>query len=88
MVLRFSSLKLVAFGYLYICAVLRDLVPFVQFEKREKIPMEECYFSNVAGLKPTTLLKVTLLHGRCSRFLNCANGTKLHNATHKSCQNH
>ena len=88
MVLRFSSLKLVAFGYLYICAVLRDLVPFAQFEKREKIPMEECYFSNVAGLKPTTLLKVTLLHGCCSRFLNCANGTKSHNATHKSCQNH
>ena len=88
MVLRFSSLKLVAFGYLYICAVLRDLVPFVQFEKREKIPMEECYFSNVAGLKLTTLLKVTLLHGCCSRFLNCANGTKSHNATHKSCQNH
>ena len=25
--------------------------------------------------KPTTLLKVTLLHGCFSRFLNCTNGT-------------
>ena len=31
--------------------------------------MEECF-------KPATLLKVTLLHGRFSRFLNCTNGTK------------
>ena len=31
--------------------------------------MEECF-------KPATLLKVTLLHGRFSRFLNCANGTE------------
>ena len=27
-------------------------------------------------LKPATLLKVTLLHGCFSRFLNCTNGTK------------
>ena len=27
-------------------------------------------------VKPTTLLKVTLLHGCCSRFLNCTNVTK------------
>ena len=26
--------------------------------------------------KPATLLKVTLLHGCFSRFLNCTNGTK------------
>ena len=25
-----------------ICDVLRDLIPFVQFKKREKKPMEEC----------------------------------------------
>ena len=32
-------------GYmLYICDGLRDLIPFVQFKKREKTPMEECYF--------------------------------------------
>ena len=27
-----------------ICDALRDLVPFVQFKKREKTPMEECFF--------------------------------------------
>ena len=32
-------------------------------------------FSKVAGLKSATLLKVTLLHGCFSRFLNCTNGT-------------
>ena len=26
------------------CDVLRDLVPFAQFKKREKTPMEERYF--------------------------------------------
>ena len=30
--------------YLNILEALYDLVPFVQFEKREKTPMEECYF--------------------------------------------
>ena len=30
----------------------------------------------LGNLKPATLLKVTLLHGCFSRFLNCANGTK------------
>ena len=29
----------------------------------------------VLPLKPATLLKVTLLHGCFSRFLNCTNGT-------------
>ena len=33
-------------------------------------------------LKPATLLKVTLLHGRFSRFLNCTNGTKSRKASH------
>ena len=32
--------------------------------------------------KPATLLKVTLLHTRFPRFLNCANGTKSRNASH------
>ena len=35
--------------------------------------MEECSFGKVAGL-----LKVTLLYGYFSRFVNCTNGTKLH----------
>ena len=32
-------------------------------------------------LKPATLLKVTLLHGCFSRFLNCTNGTKSRKAS-------
>ena len=38
--------------------------------------MESVTFSKVAGFQPVTLLKVTLLHGCFSRFLNCANGTR------------
>ena len=34
--------------------------------------------------KPATLLKLTLLHGCFSRFLNCTNGTKSRNASHIS----
>ena len=33
-------------------------------------------FSKVAVFYLATLLKVTLIHGCFSRFLNCANGTK------------
>ena len=45
--------------------VLRDLVPTVQFEKREKHPWRSVTFSKVVKLqaKPATLLKVTPLHG-------------------------
>ena len=32
-----------------ICDALRDLIPFVQFEKREKHPWRSVYFSKVAG---------------------------------------
>ena len=59
------------------CDALRDLLPFVQFEKREN-SMEECYsvtFSKVAGLK------VTLLHACFSCFLNCRNSPKSRNPT-------
>ena len=31
------------------CGVLRDLVPFVQFKKREKHPWRSVTFSRVAG---------------------------------------
>ena len=34
---------------MYICDVLRDLVPFVQFKKREKHPWRSVNFSKVAG---------------------------------------
>ena len=33
-------------------------------------------------VKPATLLKITLLHGCFSRFLNSTNGTKLGKASH------
>ena len=45
---------------------MRDLVPFVQFKKCEKHPWRSVTFS-----KPAILLKVTLLQGGFSRFLNC-----------------
>ena len=46
-----------------ICNVLRDLVPFVQFKKRETHPCRSVNFINVADQLPATLLTVTLLHG-------------------------
>ena len=42
--------------------------------------MEERYFQESFILRPASLLKVTLLHGCFSRFLNCAHDTKSHNA--------
>ena len=59
-----------------ICGALRDLVPVMQFWKREKHPWRSVTF------KPATLTKITLLHGCLSRFLNCINGTKSRNAPH------
>ena len=54
---------------------LHDLVPSVQFKKREKHPWRNVTFSKVASfslklklLKPATLLKLTLLHACFSRF--------------------
>ena len=60
-----------------ICDALCDLVPFVQFKKREKHPWGTVTFSKVAGFS-----KVTIHHGCFSRFLNCTNGTKLRKASH------
>ena len=67
---------------LYICDALRDLVPFIQFKKREKHPWRSATFIKVAGLKTATLIKVVLLHGCFSRFLNCTNGTKSWKPSH------
>ena len=61
-----------------ICDVLRDLVPFAQFKKCEKHPWR----SESCRLSPATLLKVALLHGCFSRFVNCANSTKSRKASH------
>ena len=65
-----------------ICDGLHDLVPFVQFKKREKHPWRSTTFIKVAVFKPATLMKVALLHGYFSRFLNCMKGTKSRNASH------
>ena len=72
------------FTLLYICSALRNLVPFVQFKKREKHPRRSINFNKVAKITKITLLKLTLLHGCFSRFLNCTNGTKSRNAPHIS----
>ena len=55
--------------------VLRNLVPFVQFKKREKHSWRSVNFSKVARLK------LTLLHGCFSRYLNCTSGTNSRNAS-------
>ena len=59
---------------------MRDLVPFVQFKKREKHPWRSVNFSKLLGLRPVTLLKLTL-HGCFSRFLNFTNCTKSRNTS-------
>ena len=53
---------------------LRDLVPFEQFK----------YVKNTHGGVLLLVLKVTLLHGCFSRFLNCTNGTALPKTLHMS----
>ena len=55
-----SNLFLIEF--IFICGALRDLVPFVQFKKREEQPWKSANFSKVAGFTPATLLKLTILH--------------------------
>ena len=55
---------------------LRDLVPFVQFKKRENHAWRSVTF------KPVTFLKVTLLYGCFLRLLNYTNGTKSRKASH------
>ena len=64
---------------IHIGDALRDLVPSVQFKKREKHPWRSVTFIK---LQVSTLRKVTLLHDCFSRFLNCKNDTKLRKAFH------
>ena len=66
------------------CGELRDLVLFVQFKKREKYPWRSVNFSNFSKFNfsinlAATLLKLTVLHGCFSRFLNGTDGTKSRN---------
>ena len=56
-----------------IYGALRDLVPFVQFKKREKYLWRSVTFS---------LLKITLLHECFLCFVNCTNGIKSRKASH------
>ena len=49
--------------------VLRDLLPFAQFEKREKHPWEVLHLGNFTKINTPSWL--------FSRFLNCRNGAKL-----------
>ena len=60
------------------CDALRGSVPFVKFKIREKY-WQSVTFSKVASCN---LIKVTLRHRYFSRFLDCANGTKSHKASH------
>ena len=57
------------------CDALQNLVPFIQFNKRETHPWRSVTFAKVTGLK------VTLLHECFSCFLNWTNGTKLGNSS-------
>ena len=49
--------------------------------KAALLPWRSVTFSKVTGRNPAFLLKVTLLHGCFSCFLNCANDTKWRNAS-------
>ena len=51
---------------------LHELVPFLQFKN-----MKNTHWGVLLSVKPATLLKITLLHGCFSRYLNFTNGTKL-----------
>ena len=59
------------------CAIWYNLY---KFKKREKHQWRSVTLTKVAGEKPATLLKLTLLHGCFSHFLNSTNGTKSRNA--------
>ena len=65
-----------------ICDALRDLLPFVQFKKLEYTHEGVLLLVKLHAKSFTTLLKVTLLHGCFSRFLNCTNGTKSRKTSH------
>ena len=59
----------------YRTLLCHNLLSFVQFKKPEKYPWSSVIFSKA------TLLKLTLLHGRFSRFLNFTNSIKSRKAS-------
>ena len=52
------------------CDGLHELVPLVQFKKREKHPWKSFTFNKVAGSNTSSVLKATLPHECFPRFLN------------------
>ena len=58
--------------YESLCAILCHLY---KFENMQNTHGGAILLVKLYRLKPATLLKVTLLHGFFSRFLNCINGT-------------
>ena len=44
-----KAVSLFFYVYIHICNALRDLLPFVQFKKREGHPWRNVTFSKVAG---------------------------------------
>ena len=76
---------MLALGLEYICDALRDLLPFIQFKKREKHPWRSFTFSKVAAKGHGGMVK--LFRGCFSRFLNCKNGTKSQKVSHIEIKN-
>ena len=68
---KIKQVSLTLFLQLYACDELRNLAPFVQFKN----------IKNTHG-RVLTLLKVTLLHGCFSRFVNCTNDIKSFKTSH------
>ena len=80
-----SSIKDVLHGPKYArdsCNALRNLVSFSKFKKREKHPWGSVTLSK-SLLVSVNLLKVTILRGYFSRFLNFTNETKSLNGSHR-----
>ena len=65
----------------HISGALRDLVAFVQLKNAKSTHGGVLILVKLQA-SDVTLLKLTLLHGCFSRFLNCTNGTKSRNASH------
>ena len=72
------SLSFHKWNWCTICDSLCNLVPFVQFKKREKHPWRKVTFIKVAG----NFTKSSNPPWVFSRFLNCTNGTKSCNTSH------
>ena len=65
------------------CDALHNLVPVVQFKKREKHPWRSVTFSKVASLA-CNITKSNTPPWVFLRFLNCTNGAKSRNASQRN----